>query len=111
MLSNNQQSAREKVKIYRAFDKILVCEDRSIFKAIPEVQGMIQGTLQGLQEIQGGISDFQGLQSLPGLPNQYGNLEFQAFGEDIRTTCPKLYSALCYITRALVRYIKYEYIT
>jgi len=44
------------VEIHGAFDKILVCEDGPIFKAIPEVQGIIQGTLQGLQEIQGGIS-------------------------------------------------------
>jgi hypothetical protein len=41
----------------------------TIIKAIPEVQG----TLQGLQEFQGDIStDFQGLQ----------DLEFQAFGND-----------------------------
>jgi len=57
------------VEIHGAFDKILVCEDGSIFRVIAEAQGIIQGTLQGLQEIQGGISDFQGLQSLPGLPN------------------------------------------
>jgi len=51
------------VEIHGAFDKILVCEDGSIFRVIAEAQGIIQGTLQGLQEIQGGISDFQGLQS------------------------------------------------
>jgi hypothetical protein len=33
----------------------LVCEDESIVKAIPEVQGIIHGTLQGSQEFQGGI--------------------------------------------------------
>jgi len=46
------------VEIHGDFDKLLVCEDGSIFRVIPEAQGRIQGTLQGLQEIQGGISDF-----------------------------------------------------
>ena len=93
MAANIQQSAREKVEIHRAFDKKFVCEDGSIFKAIPEVQVTIQGTLQGSQEFQGGIStDFQGLQ---GFPNQYDNLDFRAFGDNYQDHVSKLYSPLC----------------
>jgi hypothetical protein len=41
MQSNNEQSAREKVEIHGAFDKILVCEEGSIFRVISEAQGII----------------------------------------------------------------------